>query len=787
MITSVGGSSSTPPARWLRDRQHIFYLADYGVVDDGYEASPTDNLPKVQACLADLYTATAQDPIGQPGLYRGGVIVWPGHTRRVGAFYLSGPIVCERQVVMCGAGGTGMSTYLYFKDHTDGLVFTRYNDGAYGKELCAGSVVRDLAIVGPNSHPAYGNAYRPPVAQYSTLIGGGSGHDPMAGSGIIIRCPQISVENVAVIGFDFDGICIDSTDQWTNANGAHVRNVFIKECGRHGVYLNGVNGNACDIQGLNVASCGGWGIYDRSFLGNTYIGCQVATCGYLAHDVVGIAGYNLIPGSGHAAELEVALADGGVWQTFNGGTTWVHLEAGLEVEGFCPAPSCLVRFATGPADRYIWVGTDAGVWYWDQSVSPPNWVQIPSGMTDLDVKALCAKAGAVYAATPTGIYKSTDYSTWSLLSGTAACTALSFDKDGDLLAGFATAIKRSTDGGASFSTIQATSGAVVAIHAVADEILVGTLGDGAYSSTDNGSTWDHHHASLDVRAVQISPKDGDWYVGSDAGLRKSTDNGSAWSLITSNMAYSTDVRAIFCDAKVADDVWIGLHNTTTHQLYQRGGVMRSRDGGTTLYGQAETGNALWAGGTFVGGGIKALSAGTALTAFLGCYIEGDNIVECDSTTVVIGGEMAYQTRRPRSTAKVIDPARGGLLDGQVVPAVQLITRGTADPASTVLQAVPDLGAFDVFMVDAYDGNIQLLLQTPDNYPDGKRVIFRRAEVLDYAGSSWDITIRLANGQPKINASTQVKLPHIFSWVELMVDSAGGRFCVLGGSSDLEFT
>ena len=61
----------------------------------------------------------------------------------------------------------------------------------------------------------------------------------------------------------------------TNANGWGVFNALIG-AGRHGIYTIGGDANAGTAMMVDINGCGGKGIYDSSFLGNTYIGCQVA-------------------------------------------------------------------------------------------------------------------------------------------------------------------------------------------------------------------------------------------------------------------------------------------------------------------------------------------------------------------------------------------------------------------------------------------------------------------------------------------------------------------------------
>jgi Pectate lyase superfamily protein len=76
---------------------------------------------------------------------------------------------------------------------------------------------------------------------------------------------------------------VDGTTSWTfygnlNANGWSVIDCRIDTVGRHGLYVFGTNANAGNSFGLDVAVTGGFGLLDNSFLGNTHVGAQAATC-----------------------------------------------------------------------------------------------------------------------------------------------------------------------------------------------------------------------------------------------------------------------------------------------------------------------------------------------------------------------------------------------------------------------------------------------------------------------------------------------------------------------------
>jgi hypothetical protein len=69
-----------------------------------------------------------------------------------------------------------------------------------------------------------------------------------------------------------------------NANDWHLENLTLVACDRHGVFVAGQNANAGLAQMVfGTGTFGGHTIYDRSFLGNTYIGCHSEGAGHSFH------------------------------------------------------------------------------------------------------------------------------------------------------------------------------------------------------------------------------------------------------------------------------------------------------------------------------------------------------------------------------------------------------------------------------------------------------------------------------------------------------------------------
>jgi hypothetical protein len=173
-----------------------------------------------------------------------------------GIYAFQDTIVIDRQIVLRGsAGGTGFpSTVLQFPAATSGIRIARGIDGGVAGD---GSLVEGLRIVGVRSGS-------PPCDA------------PSSAHGITMNARAV-VERCSVANFDGDGIHIEASMPSGNANGWMLRSIRIDAVGGHGVFVHGSDANAGCATAVDVADNTGWGIWDASFLGNTFIACQIAS------------------------------------------------------------------------------------------------------------------------------------------------------------------------------------------------------------------------------------------------------------------------------------------------------------------------------------------------------------------------------------------------------------------------------------------------------------------------------------------------------------------------------
>lgn len=155
------------------------------------------------------------------------------------------------------------------------------NGGGFGYSLSP-TLVFPAGITGIYALPyQVGTSAAGAILEGLTIQGALGAADGLGGHGIYSRI-TIQVRNCQVFDFQGNGVNIDADTAGIgillgNANGWSLRDVTVKGC-NHGVYVHGGDANAGLALAVNVTSARGWGIWDSSFLGNSWVGCEVAAC-----------------------------------------------------------------------------------------------------------------------------------------------------------------------------------------------------------------------------------------------------------------------------------------------------------------------------------------------------------------------------------------------------------------------------------------------------------------------------------------------------------------------------
>jgi len=216
-----------------------------------FGADPTgvaDSLAAFNAAIASFTTVLDYSVYSL-----GGTVVVPP-----GKYYLSGPLVISRSIVLTGVGSP--------KDNDAGISWLQFNDNING-------IIVVSAATSPTGLEGSGATIRNLYIERKTNSGG------TLGSGIFLQS-RARIENCVIAFFRANGISIianSGAPSPTNANLWEISSTAVLQNGNNGLFVDGPDANAGVCTMLNATANTGWGIYDSSFLGNTYIACHTDT------------------------------------------------------------------------------------------------------------------------------------------------------------------------------------------------------------------------------------------------------------------------------------------------------------------------------------------------------------------------------------------------------------------------------------------------------------------------------------------------------------------------------
>lgn len=631
----------------------IFDVKTFGAIGDG----KSDDTPAFQRALEAI---EALSPLrNEKGVFvdtRGAILHVP-----FGTYVLHQSLRIRRQMIIQGVSGAGdhAGTRLLFAPNIDGIVIERQDispESIYGAAFGDWTIIRDLSILSDFRY-TYSLLPNPsvnedePVSAFIPHID----HSPLEGHGVVLKS-RARLVNCHIGGFHYDGIYIDTVDDFKNANNFEIHNCRIVGNGRHGIFTAGMNSNAGRIFGVDCSGNMGWGVYDRSFLGNTYVGCHSADNGHYASDV-----RCLLVDPQTPATVFAGTADAGVYRASDGGRNWTAINRGLSVGGFNARVSA---FAMNSA-RVLFIGTlDNGVlrldprpdnWYPSNSV----WTAINNGLTNLTVRALAIgkEPTILYAGTAGGVFVSNDGGkTWSGRPDQDAPPSLDRDvqalvagKSSVIYAGTNSAgVFKSLDGGKSWTESNAGLSDLNVMALAVDPktkntIYAGAAG-GVFKSLDAGQNWKLILPKQRVAALVIDPKDTQIvYAGTKAGIFESDDGGSTWNSRKKGLT-AIDINALAIDPETPTTIYAGTRPTPGFDAsHNKGGVYRSIDGALSWHGGRDTSpkaDPENASRTFYGGGYKTTST-LGGNVLVGCYSEADQVNgnELFAPTLVLGGQL----------------------------------------------------------------------------------------------------------------------------------------------------
>ena len=220
-------------------------VKDFGAVGDGV----TDDYQAFQNAIDSL-------PIS------GGTIFIPATTTN--QWKISQTLNVRKKTHLIGqvSHGTGneKGTQLIFPADVSGIVFNSATTSLY-----------QTVPANPSLPGAYGS-----ILENVFLLGGGG---TTSADGVVIRCGMecrhVSARSFSRYGFRIYATIGGGGSIEGDANGWKLDNCQAVANGSHGFYTDGSDSNVGTAIRCTALVNAGYGFYDNSFLGNTWIGCEI--------------------------------------------------------------------------------------------------------------------------------------------------------------------------------------------------------------------------------------------------------------------------------------------------------------------------------------------------------------------------------------------------------------------------------------------------------------------------------------------------------------------------------
>ena len=234
-----------------------------------------------------------------------------------------------------------------------------------------------------------------------------------------------------------------------------------------------------------------------------------------ANQCVGVMSF-----AGNNSNIYAATLGWGIFRSTNNGANWVNVDTGLTNLNIESLASNNSMVFAGTGDGFF-ISTDDGT----------NWQHDVNGIIDTQIESLFEDNGEMYAATwGSGVFRSSDAgNSWEAVNkGLGNMSTLAITENNDkLFLGTASGVYTSTDNGDSWSFSGLKNHYIDCIAASGLKVFAGvSAGTGIFVSTDFGLSWDSCRAITSfIECIAVVDS---IILGGGNGIYRSTDNGLIW-------------------------------------------------------------------------------------------------------------------------------------------------------------------------------------------------------------------------------------------------------------------
>lgn len=267
----------------------------------------------------------------------------------------------------------------------------------------------------------------------------------------------------------------------------------------------------------------------------------------------------------------------GAYKSTNGGTTWAAANTGM-------ATATVYAVAVDPRlSTSVYAATYTGIFR--STDGGANWSLTGNTGWTRDLVVSAATPATIYAGTSTGVFRSSDGVTWTQAGlPVSKVNTLVIDpaNSARVFAGTTAGVFGTTDSGGSWTSLAGglTNGNIQTIvidptDLTYSTLFAGTWGGGVFKSANSGNTWQSSNTGLGNTFGQALISDpaapATIYAAMNDGLYKSSDGGTTWAVSTSGLT-NVDVEALVLNPAAPGQLFAGTWGS---------GVFKSSDGGAT--------------------------------------------------------------------------------------------------------------------------------------------------------------------------------------------------------------